>query len=89
MTSLIYRKYPKFVSLLKSRAEKYNQSHEKILEYEKQNKLFLIAPDNHPLEKNRTETNPKKIRELHDLGYNTAKSTFENLKKYIDAEQGE
>ncbi len=83
VSSLAYRHYPKFVGLLKSRVDTYNKAHQKALEYEKQGRIFLIAPED-TKGWGRTESDPYKIRAMHNTGHSTAEKLYESLEKYLN-----
>lgn len=83
LSSIVYRKYPNLVNLLLSRVENYNKSREHLIELEKQGKVFVIAPDN-TSNWGRINSDPKTIRMMHNLGYETAQSLLPKLLKYIN-----
>ena len=82
LSSLIYRKYPCFVSLLKNRATLYNEARDNVLQLEKQGKILLISPENTDGWR-RTESNPDLIRQFHSAGYEIAKAKYEEIVNYI------
>jgi len=82
LSSFIYRKYPDFVSLLEKRVDIYNKAHENVLKLEEEGKIFLITPDD-TTGWRRTESDPHKIREMHNTGYNTAEKNYNKLMKYL------
>lgn len=81
--SRIYRKYPNFVHAIQHRNEKYNQTVEKIIELEKEERVFVIRPSVRvPIK--RIEKNPKIIQAQYDLGQNDFENNLESLKKYLE-----
>ncbi|MBE7013260.1 MAG: patatin family protein [Ruminococcaceae bacterium] len=82
LSSLIYKKYPNFVSLLKNRATLYNEARDNVLQLEKQGKILLISPENTDGWR-RTESNPDLIRQFHSAGYEIAKAKYEEIVNYI------
>ena len=77
ISGFLYRKYSEFKKALQNRTEMYNNTHNKLLELEKEGKVILIAPELDTSEWKRTERRPEKIQEMYDIGYNT-------LMKYKD-----
>ena len=82
LSSFIYRKYPNFVSRLKSRVNIYNEAHKNVIELEEQGKIFLITPEDTSGWR-RTESDPVKIRKMHDSGFAIAQSRFCELENYL------
>ncbi len=83
LASLIYRKYPKLVNLLKIRADEYNESHDRLLTLEEQGRIFIISPENTE-GWGRTDNDPVKIRSIHNSGYDTARQLLPEILKYIN-----
>ena len=77
ISGFLYRKYSEFKKALQNRTEMYNNTHNKLLELEKEGKVILIAPEIDTSAWKRTERRPEKIQEMYDIGYNT-------LMKYKD-----
>lgn len=82
MTEKLYKKYPKIVESLDTRAERYNECMKKLYELEKEGKVFVIAPDD-TYGVGRTETDTKKLRKLYQEGYDIAKREMPRLKEYL------
>ena len=78
----IYHKYPKFMETIQNRPKKYNETKERIIEYENK-KVFVIRPSK-LVNIKRIEHNPNKIQEMYDLGVEDTKSCLKELKKYIN-----
>ena len=82
LAALRYRKYPQFVQALKSRTEHYNRAHSRLLTLEKEGKAFVIAPDD-THDWHRTESNPEKLKNFYDDGYQFVKNHIEHIRAYI------
>lgn len=81
----LYKKYPKIVEDLEKRPERYNACMKELLEQEKAGEVFVIAPET-TYGIGRTESNPDKLRQLYDEGYQMAKERMPELKKYLGIE---
>ncbi len=79
LSARVFKKYPEFCKALYSRPENYNKCLERIIELEKEAKVFVIAPKR-SLGINRTENNAEEIKRIYDLGI----KDFENSKKSLD-----
>lgn len=82
LTSFLYRKYPNFVNLMKQRINIYNSSHENVLNLENEGRIFLIAPENTSGWR-RTESDPEKIRNMHNAGLTIGRNSYDSLLKYL------
>ena len=82
LTNRLYKKYPKVVEALSSRAERYNEAMKQLTELEKEGKVFVIAPET-TLGVGRTETDTVKLRRLYDEGCRIAEAEMEELRKYL------
>lgn len=78
-----YRKYPKLVETMEKRHLVYNQTLAYIKEREKQGNLFVIRPKE-KLQIGKVEKNPEKLKEIYDIGRETATSRISELKKYLN-----
>lgn len=78
----IYRQYPKLVETMASRHLVYNQMLTYIEAQEKQGKLFVIRPKE-TLRIGKVEKNPDKLKEIYDLGRETAAAQMAELKAYL------
>lgn len=78
----MYYKYPEFKKQMQKRHDNYNQSVEKLLQLEKEGRIFVIRP-NEPLTIQRTERDPEKLQQVYDLGTAAAKEQLEALKSYL------
>lgn len=79
---LVYRKYPKFIESVKNRWIDYNKVQDRLIELEKDNKIFVIRPS-YSTGISRLEKNLDKIKEQYNLGYNDMKKNFKNMKNYF------
>ena len=78
----LYKKYPKIVEDLEKRPERYNACIAELMEREKVGEVFVIAPEN-TYGIGRTESNPDKLKQLYEEGYQQAKKQMPELKKYL------
>lgn len=77
-----YRKYPEFVKSMHNRPENYNKCVQKLEKLEKQNKVFVIAPET-TMDVGRTDSDPKKLTSLYKHGYEIAMSLMPKLNEYL------
>ncbi len=82
LSSVVYRKYPKFVEDLKNRANNYNESMKRIFQMGKEGKVFIIQPDA-PLNIGRLENNPEKIQQIYDIGCQDGQRVLDELKRFL------
>ncbi len=82
-TNHLYRRYPKIVEDMELRPERYNDSMKKLMELEKEGKVFVIAPET-TYGVGRTETDTKKLRQLYDEGARIAKEQMQALRNYLE-----
>ena len=78
-----YKKYPKLVEAMKNRHIVYNQTLAYIEEQEKQGKLFVIRPKA-KLQIGKVEKNPKKLKEIYDIGRETVTSQISEMKEFLN-----
>ena len=79
---LFYRKYPKFIESVKNRWIDYNKVQDRLIDLEKDNKIFVIRPS-YSTGISRLEKNLDKIKEQYNLGYNDMKKNFKNMENYF------
>lgn len=79
-----YRRYPVFAKALKNRYRTYNEELARIAALEQEGRLFVLAPKE-PLAISRTESDPKILAQLYDLGYHTFYEQFPALQAYLQA----
>ena len=83
ISAKLYKKYPKIVEGLETRADRYNQCMQELQKLEKEGKVFVIAPDT-TYGVGRTEKDVAKMKKLYQEGYEIAKRNMDALKKYIN-----
>lgn len=83
VTNRLYRKYPKIVEDMELRPERYNESMKKLMDLEKEGKVFVIAPET-TYGVGRTETDTTKLRQLYDEGARIAGDQMSALRKYLE-----
>ena len=79
-----YGKYPKLVEAMDSRHLVYNQTLAYIGAQEKQGKLFVIRPKE-ALQIRKVEKNPNTLKEIYDIGRETAASRIAEMKEFLNA----
>lgn len=67
LSKLCYRKYPRFTQALLERHTSYNQTVDRIVELEKEGRIFVIRPDE-PLNIGRMEKDPENVQRVYDIG---------------------
>ena len=80
---LFYKKYPHLIEKLENRYKDYNETVERILELEKQGKVFVIRPSEDITVK-RLEKDTRKLNHVYNLGLKDGKNIIEDLKQYIN-----
>jgi len=83
ISAIRYKKYPKFVELMKTRYSRYNATLNHIYDLEKKGEIFVIQPSV-PLKLGRIEKNRDKLQKVYNIGYEEAKKNYEKLKKYLE-----
>ena len=78
-----YRKYPKLVEAMENRHIIYNQTLAHIEEQEKQGELFVIRPKE-KLQIGKVEKNPNKLKEVYDIGRETAVLQIAEIKEFLN-----
>lgn len=78
-----YHKYPDFVDTINNRYKKYNEQVEKIIELEKENKIFVFRPSR-TVDIKRIEKDTTKLQEMYDLGIEDATNLIDALKEYLN-----
>ena len=82
LMKLYYRKFPNLVESISTRHEHYNATLEYIANREAARELLVIRP----LEKlpiGRTEKDPDKLRQVYNIGRQTAQERIEEIEKYL------
>lgn len=80
---LSYRKYPNLVKAMASRHEQYNASLDHIAHKEKAGELLVIRPPE-KLPIGRTEKDPEKLRQVYEIGRETAQKRIAEIKTYLN-----
>lgn len=80
---MFYKKYPKLVEKLENRYKEYNDTVDKIVELEKEGKLFVIRPSENIAIK-RLEKDIEKLQKVYDLGLKDGNNIIEDLKQYLE-----
>lgn len=81
---LLYKKYPDFVAVASKRYQHYNERVEKVIQLEKEGKLFAIRPEE-SLKIGRLEKNPEKFDEIYSIGLTDGQGKIAELINYLDA----
>ena len=79
---LKYHNYPKLVDAMANRHILYNKQLEEIRQLEKENKVYVIAP-NELLTIKRTENNPKKLEEVYQIGRKITVEKLDKIKAFL------
>ena len=79
---LFYKKYPHLIEKLENRYKNYNETVERILELERQGKVFVIRPSE-DINVKRLEKDIEKLNHVYNLGLKDGKNIIEDLKQYI------
>ena len=82
LIKLKYHNYKGLVRAMENRHTRYNKTLDKISEFEKQGKIFVIRPKRQ-VEVGRLEKDERKMRALYDCGYEDAKACYDKLVKYL------
>ena len=77
-----YQEYPAFLAVMEKRVKRYNESHRRLLELEKEGRVKVIAPAS-TLGVSRTERNTEKLRLLWAEGYQMAVDRMDELRDYF------
>lgn len=80
-TRLVYRKYPKFLELIKDRAKRYNASIDKVADLEKEGRAFVLRPTHLTVGNN--ESNVEKLTAYYNHGYETMREKYEELLRFL------
>lgn len=78
-----YSQYPKLIETLNAQPQLYNETVEKIIELENQNRIFVIRPLE-PVRVKRTEKDTKKLLELYNIGRDITQSRLDEMLKYLE-----
>lgn len=81
-----FRKYPAMADALFSRWERYNRTHEEVLELEKADKAYVFAPEVMPVEN--SERDVAKLAAAHRLGLSQARRELPAMLEFLGMERG-
>ena len=79
---IYYRKYPKLVETINNRYKMYNEEVEKVIQLEKEKKIFVIRPSR-TVGIKRIERDIDKIQEMYDLGKSDIQEKMDELLNYL------
>ena len=79
---IYYRKYPKLVETINNRYKMYNEEVEKVIQLEKEKKIFVIRPSR-TVGIKRIERDIDKIQEMYDLGKSDIQEKMDGLLDYL------
>ena len=79
---LKYGKYPKLIEAMENRHLVYNATLSYIRGQERQGKLFVIRPEE-KLNIGKVEKNPDKLKEIYDIGRDTAAPQIQAIKDFL------
>ena len=79
---LKYHKYPKLVNAMADRHNLYNRQLEEIRKLEKENKVYVIAPET-SLNIKRTENNPSELERVYQIGRKVAAEKLNAVKEFL------
>lgn len=82
LSSLMYRKYPRFKEQLLKRHSLYNTSIETLSNWEKNGKAFVIRPSE-MIGIGRIEKDPDKLQAVYDIGIKDTEKQLELLYEYL------
>ena len=88
LMKLYYRKFPKLVAAIVTRHETYNATLDHISQQEAAGTLLVIRPSE-ALPISRTEKDPRKLRQVYEIGRRTAEARMEEIRNYLDQTQEE
>ena len=80
-----FKKYPEFLAVMRSRAERYNACREELFALEAEGKVLVIAPED-TLGCSRTEKDPEILRALWQQGYFAGRRNIDRLRSFWDAD---
>lgn len=79
--NFVYRKYPKFLELIRERAKRYNDAIDKVAELEKEGRAFVLRPTKYIVGNN--ESNVDKLKAYYLHGYETMEEKHEQLVEFL------
>lgn len=85
LMKLYYRRYPKLVQVIATRHVHYNATLELIAQQERTGDTLVIRPVL-ALPISRTEKDPDKLRQVYEIGRQTALRRIDEIQKYLDGQ---
>lgn len=85
LMKLYYRRYPKLVQAIATRHVHYNATLELIAQQERAGDTLVIRPAQ-ALPISRTEKDPDKLRQVYEIGRQTALRRIDEIQKYLDGQ---
>jgi predicted patatin/cPLA2 family phospholipase len=82
MIKAFYRKYPNLMKTLLERPERYNAQVEDVLQLEKEEKIFVIRPEQ-ALNIKRLEKEPAELARVHGIGLADGEKMMDALRAYL------
>lgn len=79
----VYHKYPNFVKLVEERSERYNACLDKLLELEKEGRVFIYRPSK--ITVSNSESDMDTLMKYYEHGYEEAKEHLEELKVFLES----
>ena len=86
LSKLFYRKFPEFTNALLNRYNSYNQTVERIMELEKEGKIFVIRPQE-ALNIGRMEKDPINVQRVYDIGYADGQRYLNDMLKWMKTDR--
>lgn len=86
LMKLHYRNFPKLVEAITTRHEQYNATLDHIAHREAAGELLVIRPAE-KLPIGRTEKDPDKLRQVYNIGRQTAEARIAEIQKYLEGSQ--
>ncbi|WP_138269076.1 patatin-like phospholipase family protein [Anaerofustis stercorihominis] len=83
LCKMLYRKYPKFLDVLKIRNISYNKECDEIEKLKKNKRIFVISPKK-SLDVHRLEPDMEKLGHWYYQGYNETMEQLEKIKEYLE-----
>lgn len=84
LINLKYKNYPRLVEAMENRHKVYNKTLSYIAEEEEKGKVFVIRPES-PLQIGKIEKNPDKLKEIYEIGRETAKDQITEIAKFLNS----
>lgn len=82
MLRLVYHKYPKFVDMVRGRAEKYNHSLDLLEQLEEEGRAFVLRPEG-DMRLSNNEADADRLREYYWHGYEVAEAKETGVREFL------